>query len=91
MNERINELATQAGFIRFSPKEDPNTPIDWSSDYTAELNRFAELIVQECIDVLKRPDVVMTTNKMKLSEYNQGWVNGRKLAIEHLERYFEIR
>ena len=50
MNERIRELADQAGFIRFSPEEDPRTPIDWSSDYEHELKRFAELIVKECLD-----------------------------------------
>ncbi len=52
MNERIQKLADQAGFIRFSPEEDPHTPIDWSSDYTYELEKFAELIVQECVNVL---------------------------------------
>ena len=48
MNKRIKKLANQAGFIRFSPEEDPDTPIDWSCDYTAELDKFAELIVREC-------------------------------------------
>ena len=48
MNERIRELADQAGFVRFEPDEDPHTPIDWSCDYSMELNQFAELIVQEC-------------------------------------------
>ena len=52
VNERIQKLADQAGFIRFSPEEDPHTPIDWSSDYTYELEKFAELIVQECVNVL---------------------------------------
>ena len=54
MNKRILELADQAGFIRFSPEEDPHTPIDWSSDYSLELEKFAELIVQECVLHLHR-------------------------------------
>ena len=49
MNKRIKELTEQAGFVRFSPEEDPHTPIDWSSDYTYELEKFAELIVRECV------------------------------------------
>lgn len=53
MNERLRELADQAGFIRFSPEEDPRTPIDWSSDYEHELKRFAELIVLESANFLK--------------------------------------
>lgn len=48
MNKRIQELADEAGFVRFSPQEDPHTPIDWSSDYSSELEKFAELIVKEC-------------------------------------------
>lgn len=53
MNKRIKELTEQAGFVRFSPEEDPHTPIDWSSDYTYELEKFAELIVRECAEVVK--------------------------------------
>ncbi len=48
MNERIKDLAEKAGFITFSPEEDPHTPIDWSCDYSSELEKFAELIVEEC-------------------------------------------
>ena len=49
MNERLNRLIDQAGFVRFTADEDPDMPIDWASDYTEELNKFAELIVQECV------------------------------------------
>jgi hypothetical protein len=51
MNKRIIELADQAGFVRFSPDEDPTMPIDWSCDYDVELQKFAYLIVQECAAV----------------------------------------
>ena len=50
MNDLIKELSEQAGFIHFSPDEDSDTPIDWSCDYTTELEKFAELIVRECIE-----------------------------------------
>jgi hypothetical protein len=53
MNKQIRKLVDQAGFIRFSPEEDPHTPIDWSCDYTEELNRFAELIVKECAEATR--------------------------------------
>ena len=48
MNKRIIELADQAGFVRFSPDEDPTMPIDWSCDYSVELERFAKLVIEEC-------------------------------------------
>ena len=43
MNERIRELAEQAGF------NISNDPID-GHDFKYEIEKFAELIVQECID-----------------------------------------
>ena len=48
MNKEFKSLADEAGFVRFSPEEDSDTPIDWSCDYTEDLNRFAELIVRQC-------------------------------------------
>jgi hypothetical protein len=42
MNERILELVEQAGFI----VEDG--VIDWASDYSAELETFAILLIKEC-------------------------------------------
>ena len=52
MNEQIQALSKQAGFIHFASDEDPYTPIDWSCDYTEELEKFAKLIVRECVKVM---------------------------------------
>lgn len=45
MNERIKELAEQAGFNLH------NDPID-GHDHTHEIKKFAELIVRECVEVI---------------------------------------
>ena len=58
MNERIRQLSKQAGFIHFASDEDCYTPIDWSCDYTEELEKFAELIVRECIRLCDQVDLV---------------------------------
>ncbi len=50
MNERIKELAFQAGFIGESMN-----PIIGTSQVTA-LENFAELIVRECIDCINETD-----------------------------------
>jgi hypothetical protein len=46
MNERIKELAEQAGFECW--KDEPYRPegqiIDWASNYDEELEKFAELV-----------------------------------------------
>ena len=47
MNERIKELAEEAGF-RYIKDEG----IGWAGNHNASLPRFAELIVRECIDIV---------------------------------------
>jgi len=49
MNERIRELVKKAGL------DDPMCPIDeWDNP---ELEKFAELLVGECIDKIKNADM----------------------------------
>lgn len=47
MNERIKELAEQAGFQYIKDEG-----IGWAGNHNASLPRFAELIIRECIDNL---------------------------------------
>ena len=49
MNERIRELAKQAGFSSWVL----NPSVETQSDTPELLNRFAELIVQECYEICK--------------------------------------
>jgi len=58
MNERIIKLAEQAGFVAWTDEDwkPLDAVIDWSSDYDKELEKFAELIVRECIEVIKQND-----------------------------------
>lgn len=77
MNERIRELYnTVAG----------NDKLGFDS-YLAE--KFAELLILECIDILMEPRYIMDKSQ-KLSRYNEGWVNGRLLGIEHIEKHFGV-
>jgi hypothetical protein len=46
MNERIRELLTQSGVI------DNWNEADWYSMSPVMVEKFAELIVQECIDII---------------------------------------
>ena len=48
MNERIRELAKQAGFQYIKDEG-----IGWAGNHNASLPKFALLIVQECADVAK--------------------------------------
>ena len=49
MNERIRELAEEAGF-RYIKDEG----IGWAGNHNASLPRFAELIVRECAAVSRK-------------------------------------
>ena len=52
MNERIKDLAEQAGFVLWQDEPwRPTDVIDWSSRYDNELKKFAELIVKECAEI----------------------------------------
>jgi hypothetical protein len=48
MNQLMNKLIDQAGFVRYSPEENANTPIDWSCNYDVELEKLISLVVREC-------------------------------------------
>lgn len=49
MNQRIKQLAEQAGFVFWGAESwNPGDVIDWSSSYDKELERFAQLVVKEC-------------------------------------------
>ena len=53
MNKRIKELAEQAGFMLWGKETwNPGDVVDWSARYDEELEKFAELIVRECIDII---------------------------------------
>jgi len=48
MNERIEELAVQAGF-KYIKEEG----IGWAGNYNSSLDKFAELIIRECAEVAR--------------------------------------
>ncbi len=56
MNERIKELADQAGFSLWTDEawKPEGAIIDWSCNYDLELEKFAELIVRECLNQIDK-------------------------------------
>jgi hypothetical protein len=83
MNERIRLLAEQATTrVDAVPNE--------SMAYTYfDTEKFAELIVRECVGILMTPEYPMN-HPEELADYNRGWVNGRLLGIEHIREHFEV-
>ena len=53
MNERIKELAKQAGFA-MEIDNDPNSPPGWwGAGHNPTFEKFAELIIKECCEVAR--------------------------------------
>ena len=55
MNEKFKLLAEKSGFLLWQDEswKPEGAIVDWSSQYDGELERFAELIVRECIDKIE--------------------------------------
>ena len=76
MNERIKELAEQAGLLG------PSSRVGNSHEAT---ERFAELIVQECMKINK-----VETTALDLPEYNLGMLEGYRRARENISIHFGV-
>ena len=66
MNERIRELAKQAGFSSWVL----NPSVETQSDTPELLNRFAELIVRECIELSKQ-ELAFNAFERMLNKYKE--------------------
>lgn len=83
MNKRIKELAEQNGFIHnwMSPGE--------QYDKLNNLEKFAQLIVQECVEQLRY--TVLNTQELrrdKSTDYQVGWEDGMFDAGEMIKEHF---
>ena len=80
MNARIKLLAEQATtYLALD--------IDGGEGWIFDKEKFANLIISECINQLNKPEYAMN-HPEDLSDYNRGWVNGRLLGVEHIEQHF---
>ena len=78
MNERIRELAEQAGM---------NIVDDKFSTYGKFAEKFAELIVRECINVC---EPVLDEPYEDMDEFGKGLVEGQDVAVEKIKKHFGV-
>ena len=83
MNDRIRQLSNQA-YDELVNQTGNIVVVD--EDFQ---QRFAQLIVQECVGILMTPEYPMN-HPEELADYNRGWVNGRLLGIEHIKEHFGV-
>ena len=79
MNERIRQLAEQAG-IKLPDTSEYNGHI-----YRNSIDKFARLIVRECIKIN-----TVDTTALDLPEYNLGMLEGYRRARENISIHFEV-
>jgi hypothetical protein len=83
MNERLEKLAEQAGIFR--PKE------FYQHIDALQLEKFAELIVKECLEELRY--TVLDTQELrrdKSTDYQVGWEDGMFDASETIKNIFGV-
>jgi hypothetical protein len=82
MNERIKALALQAGVTGyFAAGTEYATPIPLSD----EVQKFAEMIVKECMDIVSK-QTTLDTNE----DFREGFSHGRKLAWTEIRKHFGV-
>ena len=85
MNERIRQLAEQAG---------PNTEEELNDDrtniYVIDVEKFAELIVRECVDVIVRNEHATLNIDNFTNEKAQGIQLGLEFATIDIAEHFGV-
>jgi hypothetical protein len=82
MNERIQELALQAKVTGyFAADTEYATPIPLSN----ELQKFAELIVRECMNIVSN-QTTLDTNE----DFREGFNHGLKYAWTDIRKHFGV-
>ena len=82
MNEKIKQLAEQAGITTNNLSDG-----DMSQ---ADLEKFAELLVQECITAIKNDDGYHLSVSTIDDRYNQGVQMGLEFAITDIAEHFGV-
>jgi hypothetical protein len=86
MNERIKQLADDAGFLMWDGEEHApvDAVVDWSCSYDYELEKFAELIVRECLGCCEQ--VISDP----VPESVDTWLNGGTQCMTEIKQHFGV-
>ena len=87
MNERIKELAEQAGLKVESWMTSPPKPFQILGS-TEDFEKFAELIVRECIDKISEEHKAALDDVME--DWDRGFLGGLSCAMETVQKHFGV-
>ena len=82
MNEHIKDIAREAGFCFYTKEEDINESLDWSCEYSDELNKFH--------DIVKTDERISTVKiVLQILESMHNCSNGSHNYYKHLSKIIE--
>ena len=85
MNKRIKQLAEQAGIV--IPKDSEYN----GHIYRNAIEKFAQLIVDECASLYTHDDVMAPVGQSAYGEaYQDGWIEGTKAYRETILEHFGV-
>jgi hypothetical protein len=93
MNERIEQLAVEARQYAFGEVENSQDPTEWSTKYYNEMfeQKFAELIVRECINQVKEQYLpVMEDVAMMNDEHWKGYKHCGVDSVVAIKEHFGV-
>ena len=90
MNERIQKLAEQAGM-----KSPDGFKLTVSHMTTFQLEKFAELIVRECIDILSQnnpcpPETTIMYSLIQDEYFDKGWQVAVETKSNQIKKHFGV-
>lgn len=85
MNQRIQELAEQTGYI-WHASGDPQI-----YEFTPEkLEKFVESIVRECVQTLIDNSPAIYTNEVAEEEWDKGYDRAMTDCVHHIKEHFGV-
>ena len=86
MNERIKELVGQAKFIA---EESINKKISKNAELDAFAEKFAGIIIQECIQTL-RDNTPVVDEHDSVEDWDRGYIRGMVDCEHHIKEHFGV-
>jgi len=88
MNERIRLLAEQAG-LRFTQLlSNPMVPVVDGKE--TDLEKFAELIIRECVQTLLDNTPELFINEVAEEDWDKGYDQAMKDSVHHIKEHFGV-
>lgn len=84
MNERIKELLNEAT-VGLEPDLSPQRTVTLN-----EIEKFAELIVKECVQTLIDNTPERYTNESAEEDWDKGYDRAMRDCVYHIQEHFEV-